>query len=157
MRVFEQPLCLVFGVVSLYSLTMAPDRRRRFTNQYKLSLLHKIDQRVAEGLSREQACREMNIHSRQYRSWSTITDQLRAHNPRAMSTDPGRDSLLKPHTETILRFIFENREQGIEVSVPMVAVYVKTICRDFREKSQNAQVKCCDRFVDLIPELLGFF
>ena len=52
-----------------YLLTMAPAKRRRFSNQYELSLLRKIDDLVAHGVSREQACKQVNIDSRQYRSW----------------------------------------------------------------------------------------
>ena len=126
---------------------MAPAKRRRFSNQYKLSLLRKIDELVAHGLSREQACKHLNIDSRQYRSWSTMKDQLKAHNPRALSTDPGRDSILKPYTEQILRFIFEQREQGVEVSIPMVSVFARTLCREFRDKTNAAQIKACSRFV----------
>ena len=101
----------------------------------------------AHCLSREQACQQVNIDSCQYRSWSTMKDRLKAHNPHALSTDPGRDSILKPYTEQIIRFIFEQQEQGVEVSIPMVSVFACTLCREFRDKTHAAQIKACSRFV----------
>ena len=126
---------------------MAPAKCRRFTNQYRLSLLQKIDDLVAHGVSCEQACKQVNINLRQYQSWSTIKEWLRAHNPRVLSTDPGRDSILKPYTEQILRFIFEKWEQDVEVSIPMVSVFTHTLCHEFRDKTHAAQIKACSRFV----------
>ena len=76
-----------------------------------------------------------------------MKERLRAHNPRALSTDPGRGSILKPYKDQILRFISEKHEQGVEVSIPMVSVFTRTLCREFHDKTYAAQIKACSRFV----------
>ena len=56
-------------------------------------------------------------------------------------------SILKEHEEVLLRFIFELREQGIQVSLGMVALKASSLSRLFKEKTTNAKEKIVSQFV----------
>lgn len=49
-------------------------------------------------------------------------DSMLSKNPIARSLDPGQESILLPYTQDLLRFIFENCEEGVEVTVHLVAI-----------------------------------
>ena len=68
-------------------------------------------------------------------------------NPSVKSTHIGMASILKEHEEVLLRFIFELREQGIQVSLGMVALKASSLSRLFKEKTKNVKGKVVSRFV----------
>ena len=128
--------------------TMEIDRCRRFANSDKLSVVRHVEKRLGEGGSIDEACRELNIDTKQCRSWKKLRTTLAERNPLARSVDQGRSSISDQHDQQLLRFVFENREQGVEVSVKMVAIQARALSREFREKTPNAQIKCTSRFVE---------
>jgi hypothetical protein len=64
-----------------------------------------------------------------------------------------KDSCLTAHKQELLQFVFELREQGMAVSVRMVAVRAAQLSEDFHEKSRDAQYHsaqmsiCCQGLV----------
>ena len=68
-------------------------------------------------------------------------------NPSVKSTHIGMASILKEHEEVLLCFIFELREQGIQVSLGMVALKASSLSHSFKEKTTNAKEKIVSRFV----------
>lgn len=75
-------------------------------------------------MTRTKACMDMNISPKMHLKWkNVIQDQMAAKkgNIKARSIHTGRDSCLLQHKEALLQFIFEHREQGMAVSVNMVA------------------------------------
>ena len=65
-------------------------------------------------------------------------------NASVKSTHSGMASILKEHQEVLLRFIFELQEQGIQVSLGMVALKASSLSRSFKK---NAKEKIISHFV----------
>jgi hypothetical protein len=127
----------------------ASKKRRRFTTQQKMSLVRSIKRKLeCCEMSLRQACKEANIHHKQYLSWKQeFTKMTDAKNKKGKSLCMGRTSILKPVQEDLLRFIFELREQGMGVSTTMVVLKAASLSRSFGEKSRNAQYHSARRFV----------
>jgi hypothetical protein len=68
-------------------------------------------------------------------------------NPHALSLHLGRQSCLEPLKDELLRFIYEQREEGIPVSVKLVVEFALPSDAAFREKSEEAQHLSVRRFV----------
>ena len=68
-------------------------------------------------------------------------------NPSVKSTHIGMASILKEHEEVLLHFIFELREQGIQVSLGMVTLKASSLSRSFKEKTTNEKEKIVSWFV----------
>ena len=64
----------------------------------------------------------------------------------AKSVHPGTPSILTPHKQEMLSFIFENREQGMPVLVQMDVVKAAQISAAFRMKITCAQYHAARRF-----------
>ena len=64
-------------------------------------------------------------------------------NPSVKSTHIGMASILKEHEEVLLRFIFELREQGIQVLLGMVALKASSLSHLFKEKTNKCEGKNC--------------
>ena len=73
--------------------------------------------------------------------------EAKKNNIKAKCIHHGKDSCLKEHTEELLRFIFELREQGMAVSVRMVALRGAQLSEQFHEKSGGAQYHSARRFI----------
>ena len=101
-----------------------------------------------KGLSLRQACDAVGVHHYLLVRWRKQKSRL-MHIPNASvkSTHIGMASILKEHEEVLLRFIFELREQGIQVSLGMVALKASSLSRSFKEKTTNAKEKIVSRFV----------
>ena len=56
-------------------------------------------------------------------------------------------SCLFSFSESLLSFIFEVREQGMAVNTSMILMKAAKISRQFRNKSQEAQIPCVQHFV----------
>jgi len=126
---------------------MERDTRRRYSNANKLAMLRYLERQIAKGVSIRVACSEINIDPARYREWKKQREVLILRNPTAKSIDKGRTSILQNYQEQLLRFIFEKREQGAEVTILMVALQAASLSQDFREKSRGAQLKSAARFV----------
>ena len=99
------------------------------------------------GISQRKACEEVNLAPKQFRTWQKTREELSLKNPLAKSLDDGRESIQLPYTQALLRFIFENHEEGVEVTVPLIAIKARELSSEFRTKSRNAQLKSTTRFV----------
>ena len=123
--------------------------RRRYTICHKLWTIRKVEQQMQEkDLSLRQACDAVGVHHSLLVRWRKQKSRL-MHIPNASvkSTHIGMASILKEHEEVLLRFIFELREQGIQVSLGMVALKASSLSRSFKEKTTNAKEKIVSRFV----------
>jgi hypothetical protein len=97
-----------------------------------------------QGMCRMEACRDVNIHPPfMHLKWmkqaQTIIERKRM-NVRARSTYVGRIGCLAEHTEEWLSFIFELREKGMVVTVPMVVRKALQISDVFRNKSALGKI-----------------
>ena len=123
--------------------------RRRYTICHKLWTIQKVEQQMQEkDLSLRQACDAVGVHHSLLVCWRKQKSRL-MHIPNASvkSTHIGMASISKEHEEVLLRFIFELREQGIQVSLGMVALKASSLSRSFKEKTTNAKEKIVSRFV----------
>ena len=123
--------------------------RRRYTICHKLWTIRKVEQQLqGNGLSLRQACDAVGVHHSLLVRWRKQKARLtHIPNPSVKSTHIGMASILKQHEEVLLRFIFELREQGIQVSLGMVALKASSLSRLFKEKTTNAKEKIVSRFV----------
>ena len=123
--------------------------RRWYTIYHKLWTIRKVEQQLQEkGLSLQQACDAVGVHHFLLVHWRKQKSRLmHIPNPSAKSTHIGMSSILKEHEEVLLRFIFELREQGIHVSLGMVALKASSLSCSFKEKTTNAKEKIVSRFV----------
>lgn len=124
-----------------------PGFRRHWSSAEKLALIRIVKKRKNEGKSIRQACKELNINPKSYRNWIKLKPAIEKSNPTACSVHPGRTSILAPHEPELLRFIFELREQGMQVSIAMVCRKAQELCREFREKSWSAAYQSTARWV----------
>ena len=108
-----------------------------------------MEQQLQEnGLSLRQACDAVGVHHSLLVCWRKQKARLmHIPNPSVKSTHIGMESILKQHEEVLLHFIFELREQGIQVSLGMVALKASLLSRLFKEKTTNAKEKIVSRFV----------
>jgi hypothetical protein len=72
-------------------------------------------------------------------------DKILRSKKRAGHTGPS--SQLKAIEDGLLRFIFEKREQGIEVNTFLVVLRASFLLPEFREKSFTARCSCVKRFL----------
>ena len=90
-----------------------------------------------EGMTRCEVCRDVNVHPTMHLLWTKQAEAMmeqKKHNIRARSLHSGRTHcLLAEHTEALLAFIFELREKGMGVTVPMVAVKAARISESFND------------------------
>ena len=132
---------------ALAELEQRPDFRRHWSSAEKLALIRIVKKRKHEGKSIRQACKELNICPKSYRNWIKVKPAIEKSNPTACSVHPGRTSILAPHEPELLRFIFELREQGMQVSIAMVCRKAQLLSREFREKSGSAAYQSMARWV----------
>ena len=123
--------------------------RRWYTICHKLWTIRKVEQQMQEkDLSLRQACDAVGVHHSLLVRWRKQKSCL-MHIPNASvkSTHIGMASISKEHEEVLLRFIFELREQGIQVSLGMVSLKASSLSRSFKEKTTNAKEKIVSQFV----------
>ena len=126
-----------------------PNKRRRFSIKGRMAILRNIERHmVTHGMTHHEACYEVNIHPSMHLRWMKQHDSMEAHrNYGARSVCIGRPSCLEACKDDLLRFIFENREQGMAVSVTMVMRKARQIFPEFAVKSRSAQYHSALRFV----------
>jgi len=123
-------------------------KRRTFTHREKLCFLGKVRRRVVEGLSMRKACEELRISPKRYREWKRAATVLSQRNPNAKTICKGRASILAPIEEELLKYVFEMREQGIEVDNNTLVLRVRaSSLRGFTQKSRHAQLQIVGRFM----------
>ena len=104
-----------------------------------------------EGMCRVEACRrDVNIHPSMHLRWmkqaQTMIERKRM-NVRARSTHAGCIGCLAEYSEELLSFIFESREKGMGVTVPMVVTKASQMLFTFRNKSTPAKYHSARRFI----------
>jgi hypothetical protein len=117
-------------------------------------MVRTMEERMANdcSLTRRAIARDLGVDASQIRKWQ---QQIALHllascthfNPHARSLHPGMNSSLHGLEELLLRFIFEQREQGIAVDIRMVIDTAKVLDAAFRCKSDSAQYQVVHRFV----------
>jgi transposase-like protein len=126
-------------------------RRRRYSVQQKMGIIRTVARLVEqEGMSCCEACRDVNIHPTMHLLWIKQAEEMmerKKNNIKAKSMHSGRMHCLAEHKEDLLAFIFELREKGMGVTIPMVVVKAAQISEDFRSKSTLAQYHSARRFV----------
>ena len=120
-------------------------QRLSYTIKKKKALLQIIDSHIASlNLSKKKACAKEGIAPSMYRRWKKLfVDELDINKRKGLSSarqvGGGRHGLLKAHTEALLRYIFELREQGYGVQTAMVVRKACKLSREFAQKSPEAQ------------------
>jgi len=123
-------------------------KRRRFTVQEKLSFVQRIRSKIVGGDSMRKACSDFNLHHKQYLLWrAQFQKMIHTGNNKARSLCTGRLSILHSYEKELLRFIFELREQGMGVSSTTLMIRAAYLCKQFRNKSRNAQYFVVQRFI----------
>jgi hypothetical protein len=135
-------------------------KKRRFTVLEKLCMIRRVKKKIdVDKVSMTAACRDVNIHHKQYIEWTkqiNALNETKKRNSDARSLCIGRESILKPIEGDLIRYIFELREQGIGVTTPMVRLKALSLSSIFSEKSSSAQYHAVYRFIkslDLIYRL----
>ncbi|KAI2504168.1 hypothetical protein MHU86_10282 [Fragilaria crotonensis] len=125
--------------------------RRRFTIQEKASIIRTVARLMEQhGMTRREACEDLNINPGMHWAWTKSIDamlEVKKNNIKAKCIHRGKDSCLTQHKQELLQFIFELREQGMAVSVPMVSIKAAGISEQFRMKSKDAQYHSARRFI----------
>ena len=130
-------------VVATAEIVTRKCRRRRYTIQEKLMLLHQVRRRMNNGASQRSVCNSININRKLINYWNKQFPQLiDATNNKAKSLCKGMQSCLFPFSDSLLSFIFKLREQGMAVNTSMILMKAANISRQFHEKSQEAQISC---------------
>jgi hypothetical protein len=116
--------------------------RRRYTIQEIASIIRTVEHLMQQhGMTHHEACEDLNISSGMHWAWKQKLDamlQAKKNNIKAKCIHRGKDSCLTVQQE-LLQFIFELREQGMAVSVHMVALRAAQLFEQFHEKSRDAQ------------------
>ena len=120
--------------------------RTAITNKKKKDILLVVQSRLAEGHSIRSICTGLSIQPSQYRRWKKSEERLRAANPKARSLSYGGRSDLEEMENDLLIWIFELREQGMAVSIGMIAMKACELDRDFRNRTEHARYQCARRF-----------
>ncbi len=124
-------------------------QRVRYIPRKKLGLVGAV-QRIMEeqGLSQNKAAKSIGVSSSLITRWvkqhSALLDAARK--PK-MSSHPGPDSQLRDIEDSLLQFIFENREQGMAVNILMILFKASALSSDFAAKSVEARYSMVRRFV----------
>jgi len=123
------------------STTIEKPKRKVIPNQTKINIVQAIDLAILGDVSVRRCCDLYGIQPNQYRLWKKNLAELKKRNGKAKSSHPGRQSILSEIDDELLQFVFEHREQGMAMSVVMIAVKASALHRPFREKTMDARVQ----------------
>ena len=126
--------------------------RKSYTFKEKKRIVRLVDQyKLNQNSSQRKACEVYGVTESNYRSFrkqlASITDGGVIVRSSSRQVHPGRPGLLKEHSDVLLRFVFELREQGMGVTYRMIVNKASQLSRDFREKSQTAKLHIVVRWV----------
>jgi len=116
------------------TVVAARSRRRTFTNRAKAAMIRAVKRKELQGVSQRQACHSLGIDPSNYCKWVKKRDKLQKGNPKAKTLCRGPESVLDEIEEPLLCYIFELREQGMEVKVPMVSIRAQQLLQKFKDK-----------------------
>lgn len=124
--------------------------RARYTNSQKLAMVRTVKKRAIAGdESIRSVCAELSIQPQQYRRWLKQTKEM-GNKLHCESVHKGPTSILGVHEKVekeLLRFIFETREQGMEISVSAVVVHACRLIRDLRDKKRETRFQIVRRWL----------
>ena len=117
--------------------------RRHFSFKEKLNYVEKLRIDLKKGkflcsLSSQYGIDRKTIKQR-LNSGGKILDARDEHHPEKTQDHPGKPSILQPVEPALLRYIFEQREQGFAVSISLLVEHAKRILPSFKKKSAKAQ------------------
>ena len=102
----------------------------RYTIQEKLMILCQVHQRMNNGASQHSVCNSININRKLINGWNKQFPQLiDAMNNKAKSLCKGIKLCLFSFSDSLLSFIFELREQGMDVNTSMILMKAAKISR----------------------------
>jgi hypothetical protein len=126
--------------------------RVRYTTRRKRGLVAASKRMMAEGQTLRAAADELRVSAANLSKWASQgmgeidrVDKILRSKKKAALTGPS--SQLKAIEDGLLRYIFEQREQGIEVKVFGVALRASFMSPEFRAKSFTARCSCVKRFM----------
>jgi hypothetical protein len=136
--------------------------RRSYTISLMLSMVRTSETRCDEnGVSLRSVARELGVDSSQLRRWKTqkaLFEQFlrRRHganiNRGATTLHPGYKSCLHEIEDQLLQFIWDEREQGLPVSIRMVIIKDEA----FDQKTERSKDQAIRHFVDAHGIVHGF-
>ena len=127
--------------------------RVRYTARRKRGLVATVKRMMAEeGKTLRAAAEELCVSAANISKWASqgmgeidrLDKILRSKKKAALT---GLSSQLKAIEGDLLRYIFEQREQGVEIKVFTVVLRASFISPEFREKSFTARCSCVKRFM----------
>jgi hypothetical protein len=122
--------------------------RRNYSAGEKLLLLRAVDQLKAQHKwSTHRTCVELKIQQKQYNEWSQKIQELMAKKPSAKSLHPGPIPFLAPVENQLIEWLFEQRQQGIGVSLRMMSDQAQDIMPSFASKSEHTCYVAISRMV----------
>lgn len=135
----------------LLLLKMAP--RKYYSISQKYAMVQELNlKQEEEGFSLRAFARQLGVDASQLRRW-----QQQSIDMKKLTTKKGRGAVKTLHAgykccinqieEDLLRFIFENREQGFSVSIRMVLMKAANLDTEFRRKTDRAKDQIIRRFV----------
>ena len=129
--------------------TFSPRKGRRqcFSNQERLAFIRNVQRRVNGGESLHAICADLNISRKSLQDWSKQSNKLAERRPLAKSVCEGQASALQAFDKELLSFLFEKREQGMAVSINMLALEAAKLSSDFRAKAPKARYQAVRRWV----------
>jgi transcriptional regulator with XRE-family HTH domain len=126
--------------------------RVRYTARRKRGLVAASKRMQAEGMTLRAAAKELRVSATNLSKWASRgmgeidrLDKILRSKKKAALTGPS--SQLKAIEDGLLHYIFEKREQGIEVNTFLVVLRASFLSPEFREKSFTARCSCVKRFL----------
>ena len=126
--------------------------RVRYTARRKRSLVATSKPMIAEGMTLCSAAEELHVSVANLSRWTLQgmgkidpLEKILRSKKRAAHT--GSSGQLKAIEDELLRYIFEQREQGVEIKVFTVALRASFLSPEFHEKSFTARCSCVKRFM----------
>ncbi len=134
-----------------------PSHRKSYTIKEKREFVNAVDALIAKDIPRRKACVILGLHPNYYSRFKKVvakvdalekSDGFVAHrtNGTARRIHPGRPSLLSVIKDDLSRFIFEKRQNGIQVSTRMIRQEACRLLPSFRMKSVDAMKKAVLRY-----------
>jgi hypothetical protein len=124
----------------------------RYTARRKRGLVATAKRMMAEGMTLRAAASELCVSAANLSKWASqgmgeidCLDKILRSKKKASLTGPS--SQLKAIEDGLLRYIFEKREQGIEMKVTTVVLRASFKSSEFRKKSFTACCSCVKRFL----------
>ncbi len=157
-EVVEPVILLEKEVPNAGDIVAEPSLRKSFSLKDKREFIRSVDEIVATGLSRRKACHQLRVPHVYYTRFKRAiakaqslenADAFVHHNINggARKIHPGPQSMLSLIKDDLMRFVFETRERGIQVSTRMIRQEASRILPNFREKTIVAKDAAVLRFV----------